>query len=289
MNNRIAILTPEFVLLHGTRGGLATYVENIATLLAERSYDVHVFVPGLQNALIDYRGLKVHTIEPHFTMRFVRRALMKLRFHRASGWLGMIENLIDAYRMRELIRKIETRFGSFDWIHGSDYGYPTLFITDDCRPILVRCSWARDAFEAIDGLGPKLSSKIQALLERSAIRRATIAYAPSEWVQNYYNNRFALGLRLIRPPLRFNCTPQSTRVRSIDRPTYFLFFGQLTWRKGFDYVLAAFELAHSHRPDMALMIAGTDTGGLLPKPESMGSGVTYSLTSDPLTAISFAV
>lgn len=59
---RYAFLTPEFPTTLKGAGGLSTYTERMACLLAENGFDVEVFVLTNTSKSFEYRGLTVHHV-----------------------------------------------------------------------------------------------------------------------------------------------------------------------------------------------------------------------------------
>jgi glycosyltransferase involved in cell wall biosynthesis len=247
---------------------LATYLHRITRILYLGGHEVEVFCVSHQRAeTIDFDGVVVHRVLPadDALVRIVC-GCARLASGTASGRLcrhlrGSVA-LARAFTARERQR-------TFDCVQSSDYGLAGLLIRERAnRPHLVRCSWAGDLFLRTDGRfrGP---DRISCLLERVCIRKATVAYAPSRFVADYYRDRYGLTLSVLRPPVLLD--PKPAEVPPIDLPSRFLmFFGWIGPRKGTDILARALLQAWNDEPDITMIWAGQELDvGVLERYQSM--------------------
>ncbi|MFT4824502.1 glycosyltransferase family 4 protein [Congregibacter sp.] len=270
---RIAFITEEYPTVMQREGGLATYVRKTAELLTARGYEVHVFTPGLKDADYVDRRIFIHEIES--------------RTNRLGGWIGrssqfasvlpigatrLIRELLVSWLLSRRVRDYERDHGLFEWVQSADFQFRGLFVASAARPNIVRCSWARDLFQRTDGDDREFYNRVAAWLERLAIRRASLAYAPSALVSSYYRTHFGLDVAIIRPPLATLPLSVDTAVLERVPAKFMLHFGQLSRRKGTDIVLEASRILHEEKVDVQVVLAGTDRGFLA---RELPPNVTY--------------
>ena len=254
-SKRIAFVTDEYPLTLPGAGGLASYVQRMAHLLSDLGHEVEVFVRDDRSLRTNDGPVLVHHVSPE------RNAFSRLsdllerswRIHR-TGLPRVASELGMALSMARAMARVE-RERPFDLIQSADYQFRGLFVARRGRPHVVRCSWARDYFQRIDGSLYLGANRHLAWLERVAIRRASAAYAPSVFVSRYYRERFGLRVGVVRPPFDGNVGESDPLGR--DLPSrYLLHFGQLIRRKGTDLVAAALPLAWELEPDLTMVWVG---------------------------------
>jgi glycosyltransferase involved in cell wall biosynthesis len=253
---RIAFVTDEYPSTLPNAGGLATYVQRMARLLHQMGHTVEVFVRSNRQFTYADGGVLVHEVPPldgvfgsNSTLASISwRIDRHLPATRVFRELDMSAGLARAVEMRE-------RENEFDLVQSSDFQFRGVFVRRGRRPHVVRCSWARDLFQRVDGTGDKATNALFAWLERMSIRRASAAYAPSDLVSRYYRKEFGLEVGVVRPPM-FDVR-QDAEPLSVEVPArYLLHFGSLCRRKGSDVVAAALTIAWKTAPDLRMVWAG---------------------------------
>jgi glycogen synthase len=253
---RIAFLTPEYPSQASDGGGLGTYVHRMATLLGESGHEPEVFVASERPSHVATDGMiKVHHVNWRqnsktldLLQRGVRRAIPSATAHFASGL---------AFQAWELSAALERRHAEapFRLVQSADFLATGLAVRRRAGRIhAVRCSSAADLYDEFDG---KVSRKAasRARLELYSLRRADLAYAPSQLVANHFRQTHGLGVRVIRPPVFLECKP-SPRPPIALPDRYFLHFGQLMARKGTALLAVALPLAWERAPDLTMVWAG---------------------------------
>ncbi|MGB3544573.1 glycosyltransferase family 4 protein [Rubrivirga sp.] len=252
---RIAFLTPEFVTEMDNRGGLANYLNRMSQALVERGHHVEVFTLSDHEGRLDHGGVTVHRV-PWPTRGLPFRALTRIAGH-LRLYAGIPPARL-AYSARRVAAAFHARDAAapFDIVQSSDFNAVGLFVRPDPRRThLVRCSWAADHFMRVDGVHQNRSERWKAALERAAIRRADVAYAPSQFVADYYRETFGYDVGVIRPPVLVEVEAASEPPDALpDR--YLLHFGSLRVRKGTDVLAKALPLAWREAPDLAMVWAG---------------------------------
>lgn len=251
---RVAFLTPEFVTERAGEGGLSTYVARMSRILTNMGHEAEVFTPSrYETGSVDFDGVRVHRVpvgEDRFNGR--RRGLRRLvaPFREVVSSVRIASRLARAFAARE--REVQ-----FDFVQCSDYGLTGLFVEKRIgRPLLVRCSWARDLFSAVDGTRT-LGSRILASLERMTVRRADRAYAPSEFLAGYISRTHGLRLDVLRPPFYLESRPASYVPAAVP-PRYLIHFGLIGPRKGSDVLADALPIAWREEPELTMVWAGRE-------------------------------
>lgn len=255
---RVAFVTDEYPTTLRSAGGLATYVARIARLLTSRGYEVHVFLPGLTDSTCDDQGIAVHQVcNDSSTFTALANWAAKSWKLRSADIDWVLREIGTSYAVSKAVSKYEAEQGPFAWIQSADFQFRGLFIKRRHRPLFVRCSWARDLFNTVDGVSHLPRNRWAAALERLAIKRADAAYAPSRIVSGHFKRAHGINIHVIRPPIaaREDRASENSLVPNLpDR--YFLHFGQMTRRKGTDYVIhAAKELEGA---GVKIVFAGMD-------------------------------
>jgi glycogen synthase len=253
--SRIAFLTPEYPT-ERWRGGLAFYVQRMALALSRAGHEVEVFVPGNQVGIIEDGGVRVERSPNHGPLPGAIGSILQ----RIARAVGMEDVLMTALKAAGLARAFarRDRASPFDIVECSDYMSPGLYIRKRRgRLDVVRCSWAVDLFQRVDGIDHVASERILARWERRVITRADAAYAPSKLVANHYRDGFGFDVRVLRTPSEIVTPPGELPPVQLP-PRYLVFFGRINHRKGADTLAAALNLAWRDAPDLAMVWAGPE-------------------------------
>ena len=122
--------------------------------------------------------------------------------HRTDGlqrWRSMLASLFQA---KALAAALERRHSQtpFRLVQSADYLATGLFVRRrHGRVHVVRCSSAADLFNNVEGLTSKLAW-CNAHLERLAMKRANLAYAPSRYIAQYFTNTHKLDVQSCSAP-----------------------------------------------------------------------------------------
>ena len=182
---RIAFLTATFAT-EPDSGGMGAYLHRLTRVLHELGHEPEVFTVSQEPpSVITFDKIRVERVgvPNNLPLRAIRRLSPlnpKLNISELGEYVLGALGLARAFYSRDREKR-------FDLVQSSDYGLAGLFINKHrSRRHLVRCSWAADLFIRADGEFNKLSSRLYCWLERYCIRKADVAYAPSEFVARYY-------------------------------------------------------------------------------------------------------
>jgi glycosyltransferase involved in cell wall biosynthesis len=284
---KVAFVTDEYTSTHPRSGGLATYVRKIAALLNNAGHSVHIFVPSEEPRDFLEEGIFIHEVASGSTFLFRVGELAKRSWRaRMLDLDKVLQELDTSLSICRAVQRHEAIHGPFAWVQSADFQFRGLFLSKRQRPHIVRCSWARDLFQRIDGTADMPINRMSAWLERLAIRRATVAYAPSDLVSRHYHQAFGLELAVIRPPLSDSISDGPTLGRPIRKGGYLVHFGQMCARKGSDLVLAAAGLLAQQGTPVDLRLAGADGEQLIAR-SVLPEGTRYlgALTRREITSL----
>jgi glycosyltransferase involved in cell wall biosynthesis len=251
---RIAFVTPTFIT-EPNSGGMGAHLHRLTRALRDLGHEPEVFtLSGEKPGAIDFENIRVERVSPahDLPLRLISRLsrlTSRTDISDVSERIGGALGLARAFRRRD-------REQGFDLLQSSDYGLAGLFIKKHPRRLhLVRCSWAADLFVEADGNLDKLDSRLYCYLDRRCIRKADIAYAPSEFVAKYYRDTYALNVAVVRPPFMLE-TDIAGHLPWILPPRYFMYFGAICPRKGTDVLAAALPLVWRQEPGFTMVWAG---------------------------------
>jgi asparagine synthase (glutamine-hydrolysing) len=254
---RMAFLTPEFVTEQTMAGGLAVYTDRITRTLRDMGHEPEVFtLAEKEPGVIYHNNVRIERVARR-DARLIHWLRRLSSLHRNLNIGGSLHDLGGALSLAYALVNRD-REKPFDFVHCSDYGLTSLFVkkrTD--RPVLVRCSWARDLFTSVDGSTLTLDNWLINFLERLSIRRATLAYAPSLFVAKHMWQKHKIKLSVLRPP--FFLEQQPTEQIPDELPTrYLIHFGLLGKRKGTDVLAKALPMVWQVEPDLMMVWAGQE-------------------------------
>jgi glycosyltransferase involved in cell wall biosynthesis len=256
---RIAFLTAAFVT-EPNSGGMGAYLHRLTKVLHELGHEPEVFTLSQERpGVITFDKIRVERvgIPNNLPLRAIRR------LSRRSPKLNISETGESVFAARSLARAFYARDREkcFDLVQSSDYGLAGLFINKHpSRRHLVRCSWAADLFIRADGKFDKLNSRLYCLLERYCIRKADVAYAPSEFVARYYKEEHGFQMEVLRPPFALETEMASDPSWKLPQ-RYLLYFGAICPRKGTDVLAAALPIAWRQEPQLTMVWAGESWNG----------------------------
>jgi glycosyltransferase involved in cell wall biosynthesis len=254
-------LTPTFVT-ESNSGGMGAYLHRLTKALRDLGHEPEVFTLSQETpGPIQFENIRVERVgSAHDSpLRLIcRLSLLSSRTNISDvgGRVGGALGLSRAFNRRNQEKP-------FAVLQSSDYGLAGLFIRKHRRRLhLVRCSWASDLFIAADGNLDRLDSQLYCHLERYCIRKADVAYAPSEFVAKYYRDQYRLKVEVLRPPFMLETEIASDPPWELP-PRYFVYFGAICPRKGTDVLAAALPLVWREEPEFAMVWAGEAWHGAL--------------------------
>jgi len=253
---RIAFLTPEFVTEQTHAGGLAVFTDRITRTLKDMGCEPEVFtLTEKEPGIIYHDSVRVERITRSDLHPLWIRTLSKLCHKFCID--GTLHDLGCALSLASALTKREHE-KPFDFVHCSDYKMTSLFVKQlKERPVLTRCSWARDLFSAVDGEKLTLDNRLINFFERESVRKSDLAYAPSHFVADYMLEKHKIKLSVLRPPFFLEQQPEEQIPYELPA-RYMIHFGLLGKRKGTDLIAKALPMVWEKEPDFMMVWAGQE-------------------------------
>jgi len=259
---RIAFVTPEFITDVPDGGGLGNYLNRIGKLLINHGHQPEIFVSSsLEPRILMHEGIRVERVPPRLWPRILGRMLTVAGDHWGTLFGSVARSLALAEAMERRHRELP-----FDIVQSADYLAVGLTVRRaKSRVHLVRCSWAADLFNKVDGRHHR-AARWQERLERAAIRRADKAYAPSQFVAEHFRTRHRIPVEVLRPPLGLEVASSAGRPCGLPE-RFFLHFGHLRRRKGTHWLGESLKRVFEVEPSLRMVWVGrgnfTEVGTLL--------------------------
>lgn len=255
--NRVAFVTDEFITTHKTSGGLASYLYKRALQLISEGHEVHILVRADKSEVFLLGEIYVHHIGPKLGKEMI---LINFITNYVSKSVGIIlYELKTSFNISRYFLKLNKKNATFNTVQIADYMFRGLFIPHGEYFRVVRSSWTRKAFMSADNEYGKMRDKVFYQLERLQLYNSECVLCPSQWLYRYYSKNESLSnLQYEKPRLPEIKIP----IKRLGEPS-FLHFGQISYRKGSDLVLEAFEIiANEGIEGINLLIVGSDRLGL---------------------------
>jgi len=260
---RLAFLTPAFVTEYANGGGLASYLNRMTRALTDSGHEAEVFVLSDRafedGAVLDHGGVRVHLVRREAQRGWWKWGRVATRFSILRMWRAPVEILSGARQLADAFEKRDAE-APFDLVQSSDYFATGLYVKPRAgRPHLVRSSMARELLARVDQGDSARTRRWWIKFELEQMRRAEIAYAPSEYAAAYYRERLGRAVQVVRPPGEVvDFVPDvAIRTGGAELPGKFLLhFGQLRSYKGTPWLLDALAEAWKEELEMTVLLVG---------------------------------
>lgn len=249
----IAYLTSEF-MTEKLHGGLATYLGNIVSVMAEHGHKVTVITLSNCSEKI-YYGRNIEVI--------------RVREVSSNGVQGMLEraknSLVNSWDLAEALWN-ENRNNKIDIVQTANYR-AIGFFRNYRIPTVVRASsdsalWRNAERFAFDYERTLKEKTLEDYLELWCVKRADAAYAPSRFCASVIGQRSRRKLFVIESPY-FNreCKVDDSVYREkLAGKKYILFNSSLSRLKGTHIGIESAEKLLRKYPDLYMVYAGLDCG-----------------------------
>jgi glycosyltransferase involved in cell wall biosynthesis len=252
---RIAFLTNEFISEHPTRGGLGNYLNRITQTLKGLGHAPEVFVISkTEPRVINFNGIRVERV-PRLNNRYIKFARKVQNRLIESPRGNPVSHLAAAMALAHAFERRHHEL-PFHFLQCADGCATGLFVKkrQNC-PLLIRLSSKRDLWYQTDGCFNHSGTKIITWLEKKALQRADIAYAPSKYVSEKCREHWRGDVLVLRPPL-FRETKTFDSLLPGLPEKYLIHFGQIGARKGSDLVARALCKIWKQEPNFKMIWAG---------------------------------
>jgi len=257
---RVAFVTPEYVTEEPRRGGLASYLQRMATALAQQGHTPEIFVTSrTRRGRDEADGVIVHFVTAATARRPVRAALRVLGMLRAEGAARTLCALVDAAALAAALRR-RSEEAHFDLVQSTNLKAVGLFVRPRNALHVIRCSNDDREIARRNGVALRTRGAVD-LLVRWSLQRADLLYAPSHFLARHLATQ-GLRVRTLAPPALLEQKPAPAPPPGLPA-RYFVHFGQLTRLKGVPLIAEAMRRACEQQPDLAMVWAGSDPQGLV--------------------------
>ncbi len=259
---RIAFLTSEFGDFGRIRGGLGYHLSRTTPLLAVQGHECEVFLcsgypgEGDEGAEFDHGGVLVRCLSGDAPTPFDDLAAPgKIRRHLRAAWI--VAEAVEA-RWKE---------APFDVMQVPNFGVSGLFV-DVPAPVVMRFSSHAPTWHAAAGAPRSRWIVMSEILQRQAIARAELHFAPSAFVSALLREELALQVEVVRPPLSAQGGLLSSGRDNewadsvVQDGRHILHAGQLGRAKGTDLVVDAGRVLLKAHSDLHIHFCGRDAGAL---------------------------
>ncbi|MCI0602928.1 glycosyltransferase family 4 protein [bacterium] len=253
----IGLLTPEYVTEERKDGGLANYLQKIASEFVHRNHRVTVFLLSGRN--LEWKDGKIDIIEvpragpPKFPA-FLRPKLER--------FLPLITALRSAKRIEKAVWRYH-RIAPFDVLQTSSYASPGFALRKNGKiPVVCRISSYMPLCRSANGRQRGFAEYLTDWLEIRQVLDAEAAFAPSQFTAEIFERLENLRPAIIRSPIdsRNIELDDSVYQRDFSSFPYFAFVGTLSRLKGVDLLAEAIPQFLQHRPDVHFVFVGRDDG-----------------------------
>ena len=230
-------------------GGIATFSRDTALMLREHGHRVTVFSQSLgPSHVADDQGVTV----------------VKLRVPPPFGSYRVLPLFIPAFNaviMREVMRL--HRRQPFDLIDVPDHLAEGLFATFTDIPVVTRLHtpYALIVAMGLNNYRQDISYRLIKAMERTALRRSRVLYAPCMDLVRRCDELFGIGevpIKIFGYPLDLDLFSPAPAAEAGAAPRI-LFLGRLEQRKGIETIAKAFPKLEARYRGCTLTLVGSDT------------------------------
>ena len=226
---KIAFVTTEYITEHNFDGGLANYIHRTSLSLIELGHQPIVVVPSKKNESFVYKGIEIHRVYGA-TVPWIK-LLNAITLRRFSMFLYLVRlSLILNTKVKQLNMQ-----DPLSVIHYTHLGGVALFRLNKVPSIIRLSSYTplSEAYEEYDN-HRSFQIRLQALLERWALKRADAVFGPSKVIAKKVEEEINVGVEVIESPFILDTTATDDTVYRdlLTSKNYLLFFGRFSIAKG---------------------------------------------------------
>lgn len=253
---RIAFLAPVYVT-EPNAGGMASYLARMARALTNAGNVPEIFALSKRGpAVTVHNDIAVHLVNPDRTRGRLRWYRTATRIPPFRGFRGAAEILSGAAQLAEAFERRDAE-DPFDLVQTSEYCATGWYLKPRSGLVhVVRCSGARELLYAVDQGDSQSMHRSRLHYELESVRRSELAYAPSEFVAEYYRRKLNRAIPVVRPPLHVEIADSAATIPRALPGRYLLHFGQLRTYKGTMWLLDSLPLAWEMAPDLQMLLVG---------------------------------
>ena len=249
------------------RGGLASFVANIARLMSANGNKVEIiFVSTKKESLLFDDDIKVHYVYiPKYEWDeydLLSKELYNIPNERSEFRKAFV-NIVKSQKVKSCIDTIDKE-KKVDIVHFSNIGGYSLMM-DYSIPYVVRISgYSNIISQGAEQIDARLDFednplRIRDLIEIRALKRALYTISPSILCSNIGKEALGISPYVIESPFIHNLEEEeSLDIALIKEKKYILFFGSLKRNKGIHVIAeSAKRILYNHK-DIYIVVVGSD-------------------------------
>lgn len=247
---RIAYVSPEFVT-ETKGGGLATYINNIAHIMAGHGHKILVLVPSDHDEAINY--------DEGITVVRVKIDLENVDIN-VPGSIYLEKSIVINNKLLQIHKK-----NHIDLVQYSNWGGLAYFRTS--IPTIVRISSDLPYWRAANKLSYDKNKKYVCntatdYLEELSLLKADYVFGPSKLLANIIGERTGTNVEVIESPFDLKIVNEDKKIfeRKLDKKKYVLTFGNMNLLKGTKTIGEMIYEFLSKNHDYVYVLAGNDNG-----------------------------
>ncbi len=223
-------------------GGIGSYTDKTARVLAGRGHEVHVLVPGVAR-------LRSETVDSVHIHRIPTPSLQPRVLARAWG-----------------VARALRRLGALDIVQASEWGAECWWYSHWSRtPIVTRLATPHFLIEELNAVpwSQRRRQSASRWLERSQVRRSARVISPSAALADRVASRWGIDrttIAVVPTGIRSPASDMGTVPAELAGLEYVLYFGRLEQRKGLDTWVDALPAVLRSRPGLHAVFVGEDMG-----------------------------
>lgn len=245
----IAYITPEFVT-EKIAGGLATYLDNISTILADRGHKVTIITLSDKNEIFEYY--------PNVMLCKVKADTSHVDIDVPTSIAREQSRVVN----RMLSNCMRTK-GAFDIVQYSNHNAIAFYRTN--LPSVVRMSSdrmiQRDSFQLVFKPKKRYACETELdCLRDIAIIKADSVFSPSYNVAEIVAGRCGIKVDVIESPFNPHICEESSTASEIEGKEYILTYGTMNLNKGITVIgECIYDILNKHK-QLCYVFAGRDQG-----------------------------
>lgn len=250
----IVFLTHEFPNEGKRTGGAATYVHNMARIMAINGHTVDVIVEDEKEEILVNNGITIHRIRATRGFKNTGKPM--------PTYKKLMKNICRSYWYNKEVAKIN-KVNNVDMVQSVNCYALSLFRKKNI-PYIVRLSsytplWSRANKEYFDFNKSIASRRIDEMIQLIALKRADGLISPSALMQKVVYGIMGVKPYVVESPITIDDDSKYILDEgNITENNYFLTYGSLNLRKSIHILAQIIDILLDKYPNMKYVIIGGD-------------------------------
>jgi glycosyltransferase involved in cell wall biosynthesis len=251
---KIALINSEYPTPSGSdHGGISTYTNTLANLLAQRGHTIHVLTRSGDHASESIPSVRFHQFGFMKSRNYLSRFISRFSNNPLVWEMG------HARGVTRLLTEIAHKDG-LDIVEFPEYGgLACCYRLGKKIPSVLTFHTPSELVDTINGIQPSKQTRLHYLLESRAIERATAFKSPSNALKKWVCEHYGLSdsqITTLRNPFDAGPLQKIKWAAGNSKKFEILFSGRLERRKGAELLLHCIKDILSISPAITITIAG---------------------------------